>query len=148
MSNVDFDMEHPAGSSLGDLVHLLSISPIRFIQSNYRETYDWNAQYAQEILNKYTDFPLDFCYSGEEPVDAHHHLVYGILTELRQNDLQLLGRGYSNPYSPNPSLPYGYFFGYLTFEKEPDMLGVHELTVTVRLADGRILSQTIEKTFE
>ena len=147
VSNVDFDADHPAGASLGDIVHFLSVSPMRFIQSNYKETYDWSQQPPE-----FGEETFDFCYD-EKPVDVHHHPVYGKLTELKQNDLQLLGQGlYSLGRGPSATPPdhspgSGYFFGYLTFDKEPDVSDVHEITVTVLLADGRALSHTIEKTF-
>jgi hypothetical protein len=143
---VDFDEEHPAGSSLGDVVRLLSASPIKFIQSGYKETFDWNTQYPKEFLKETNNFDKYFCFD-DVLVAPHHHPVQGLLTELKQDDLQLLGLGYSIPSSADPNSVYGYFFGYLTFEKEPAEPGVHELTVTVRLADGRMLSQTIEKKF-
>ena len=75
---------HPANSSLGDLVLLLSTSPIRFIQSNYNETYDWNSQQSRKILSEYADFPLHFCYRGDEPIISHHHLVFGTLGNLEK----------------------------------------------------------------
>jgi hypothetical protein len=144
VSNLDFDVEHPAGSSLCDIVRLLSASPIRFIQSGYKETYDWE-QCPQEF-QKEREFV--FCYSCGEYVNLHHHPVHGLLTELNKDDLQLLGCGWDGGFAKfEPPFTYGYFFGYLTFEKEPDVSGVHELTVTVSLANGRKISQTIEKAF-
>jgi len=148
VSNADFDAERPAGSSLSGIVRFLSASPLRFIQSGYKDTYDWEGRQTQEFLSR---FPFSFCYSNEASVAPQHHLVEGLLAELNQDDLQLLGTGSSTiSYQTESELfPYGsgYFFGYLSFVQEPDAPGVHELTVTVLLADGRSLSQTIEKTF-
>ena len=147
VSNVDFDSEHPAGSSLDGLVRLLSASPARFIKSGYKEKFDWKTHYPEEFFKETSEFHLNFCYSDFEAKvyeDVHHHPVNDVLKNLKQNNLQLLGRGY-NTYDGGP-YP-GYFFGYLTFDKEPDVAGIHELTVTVHLADGRELSHTIEKTF-
>jgi len=143
VSNVDFDVEHPAGSSLSDVVRLLSASPIRFIHSNYKETFDWNARYPQEFLRETSDFHGYLCAASD---GNDHFPVNGTLTDLRQDDFKLIGTGWDYPVSSLRN--YGYFFGYLTFEKEPDNPGVHELTVSIHLADGRTITQTIEKSFE
>ena len=142
LSNADFDSERPAGSSLGDVVRLMSISPIRFIQSNYKETYDWNAGYPQEFLRETSGLHAYCCSSGGN----EHYPVNGTLAILKPNDLQLLGTGWDYPSSSDRIC--GFFWGYLTFDKEPDIHGIHELTVSVHLADGRTLTQTIEKNFE
>jgi hypothetical protein len=149
-SNVDFDTEHSAGSSLGDIVRLLSASPIKFIQSGYKETFDWNIQ-SPSVFKRESAFA--FCYDDDGPADIHHRPVHGLLTELTQEDMQLMGEGsyrhgYPNVTPPAHNPGSGYFFGYLIFEKEPEEPGVIELTVTIRLADGRMLSQKIEKRFE
>jgi len=155
ISNAVFDSDHPAGSTLDDLVYLVSSSPIRFIQSNYKETYNWNAPYPLTILSENSDFHLAFCYNGDDgPVTPHHYLVYGSLSELKKDDFRLLGQGHYDIGNGQPTIypdhapGSGYFFGNLKFDKDPDIPGIHELTVSVHLADGRTLTQTIEKNFE
>lgn len=62
-------------------------------------------------------------------------------------DRQVFLFGFLIPVCPDHTAP-GYFIGYLTFEQEPKIPGVHEITVTIHLRDGRVLSRTIEKVFE
>lgn len=50
VSDRDWDAEHPAGTSLANIITFLSSSPYRFIQSSYTDAYDWvNA--PEEYIN-------------------------------------------------------------------------------------------------
>jgi len=136
VSDNDFN-EYSAGASLSNVVHLLSASPKQFIQSNYQNIFDWNINQPQ----KFTKEPLFrsyFSFYGFQDgrrVDSQHHPVAGFLSELEQSDLQLLGLG-------NESI------GFLVFDKLPErMHEIHKFTVTIHLEDGRVLSQTIAKSF-
>ena len=40
VSDKDFDSEHPAGTSLKDIVRFVSVSPKKFIDSGYKETFN------------------------------------------------------------------------------------------------------------
>jgi len=144
VSDTDFCAEHPAGSSLNGLVRFLSVSPIRFIQSGYRETFDWNNACQQTQALMLDETRVFIC--GRQI----HFPVKGKLADLTQEDFLLLGTGDSSPWWPKPgygtTLP-GHFIGYLTFEQTPEISGVHEITVTIHLADGRVLSRSIEKEF-
>jgi hypothetical protein len=62
--------------------------------------------------------------------DFYCHPINKILSELTGSDLILA----------NSAL--------LVFEKQPNIASVHELTVTIRLSDGRIFTPTITKVFE
>jgi hypothetical protein len=62
--------------------------------------------------------------------DFYCHPINKILSELTGSDLILA----------NSAL--------LIFEKQPDVAQEHELTVTIRMSDGRVFSPTITKVFE
>jgi len=127
-------------------VRFLSVSPIRFIQSNYGETFDWEnvcLEIRELLFIEATGLP--FCYA------ERHFPVKGKLADLTQESFLLLGTGTDSHWIPYPgwgNTTPGVFIGYLVFEQEPKISGVHELTVTIRLGDGRVLSRTIEKVFE
>ena len=148
ISNRDFDAEHPAGTSLAGFVRLLSVSPIRFIESGYQETFDWHNNYPEDFLRETATFHESIpghsttC-NGWEPLYPNHFPISGVLSELVANDFRLLGVG-------GTGLPRNHddwFFGFLVFDKEPENVGTHRLTVTIHRTNGRVLSQTIEKTF-
>jgi len=143
VSNTDFNSEYPAGSSLAGLVRFLSVSPIRFIQSGYRETFNWN-NVCEEIRKLLLEESRIFLCNPE-----NHFPIKGRLADLTQEDFLLLGTGEDSGWRPDHAYAFtpGYFFGYLTFEQQPEISGVHEITVTIRLGDGRVLSRTIEKEF-
>ena len=138
VSDTDFDAEYPAGTSLAGFVHLLSASPIRFIESGYQETFDWYNNYPVDFLRETSTFH----YLISSPFRQNHFPISGVLLELEPNDFRLLGVGV-----PGGSVRDGWFFGFLVFDKEPDSPGTHNLTVTIRRTNGQTLSQTIEKTF-
>ena len=136
VSDADFDTDHPAGTSLAHFVHLLSASPIRFIESGYRETFDWNNR-PVIFLRETSIFDL---FGG----NSHRFPVNRLLAELEPDDFRLLGIGQS---IYRPSWGWSWFFGFLVFDKEPENLGTHNLTVTIYRTCGQVLRQTIAKTF-
>ena len=132
VSNADFDEQHPAGTLLNDIIRFAGTSINEFLQSNYIYQYDWN--------NKPANFPAESRFTGftyESPVNK-------LLSEITPKDLLFL-----TTYS---------WFGFLLFEKEPTLSKEHELTVTVVLDNGKVLSAhsmdgnskkpTIRKVFE
>ena len=137
-SNRDFDAEHPVGTSLAGFVRLLSVSPIRFIESGYQETFDWCNDYPVDFLRETAIF------EDWAPLRQNHFPVNEMLSKLEPDDFRLLGTGDRFPQSSDG---LGWFFGFLVFDKKPENLGTHNLTVTIRRTNGRMLSQTIEKTF-
>ena len=142
-SDTDFDVEHPAGTSLAGFVRLLSASPMRFIESGYQETFDWHNNYPADFLRETATFHRFIRRpERERELYQNHFPVSGLLSELVPNDFRLLGTG-----SRVPARHGGWFFGFLVFDKEPENLGTHNLTVTIYRTCGQVLSQTIEKTF-
>ena len=142
-SDTDFNAEHPAGASLANFVRLLSASPIRFIESGYRETFDWRRDYPVDFLRETATFY--WIIGGWEPLHPNSFPVNEVLSEFEPDDFRLLGVG--GGFFPLPSGDFGWFFGFLVFDREPENLGTHNLTVTIYRTCGQVLSQTIEKRF-
>ena len=139
-SDTDFNAEHPAGTSLSSFVRLLSVSPIRFIESGYQETFDWYNNYPADFLRETDEFHRFILSEWGRPLHPNHFPISEALSALEPNDFRLLGTGYIFQWR-------GWFFGFLVFDKEPDSPGTHNLTVTIRRTTGETLTQTIEKTF-
>ena len=145
VSDTDFGAEYPAGTSLAHFVHLLSASPIRFIESGYQETFDWNNNRPAIFLRETPTFDRLIGAGDEGRILYQNHFpVSGVLSELVPDDFRLLGTGRDNYL---PSGGWNWLFGFLVFDKEPENLGTHNLTVTIYRTNGQVLSQTIEKTF-
>jgi hypothetical protein len=122
VSNADFDEQHPTYSSLNDVILLLSASLYPYIMSGYKDTYEWE---PDEYL-RYSE-PLMRRGSNE---DLYFHPINKTLSEVTSSDLILV----------NSALR--------VFEKQPDVAQEHELTVTIRMSDGRVFSPTVMKMFE
>ena len=128
-SNKDFDEDHPAGSSLNDIVRFLSISPKIFIDSNYKNFYDWDKNYPENfnIEKSIRDF---FNVPEAEGDLLCYHPIDKMLSEITVSDLALVG----------------WFI--IVFEKQPDMEKEHEITVTIKESDGRVFTPNITMVFE
>ena len=86
-SDTDFNVEHPAGTSLAHFVRLLSVSPIRFIESGYQETFNWHSNYPTDFLRETATF-------HQSIRDIQHHFpISEVLSELEPNDFRLIGNG-------------------------------------------------------
>lgn len=110
-SNADFDEQHPAGTSLNDIIRFMGISVYEFLQSNYRYSHNWDIKpegFEDEL----------YSYS-----QSFHSPVTGLLSELQTDDMILLDN-----------------VGLLHFEKVPTLSKTHELIITVTLDNGKILS--------
>lgn len=127
MSNIDFDQKHPAGTSLNDIIRFISVSPKKYIDSNYAKTYDWlngtpdSFKKEQEMYN---------FRNGTE--SKNYYPIDKLLSEISINEMVMMPSEY---------------FGYLIFEATPTGLKEHQLTITVSLSDGKIIVKTIKKLF-
>lgn len=83
ISNKDFDVEHPAGTSLNDIMNITFSSCIEYVESNYDE----NQKYSNSKKEK-------------------------LLKDLAQDDLRMLTDCIV-----------------LSFNKEPDVVDIHTLTI-------------------
>jgi hypothetical protein len=91
VSDLDWDADHPAGTSLADIITFLGSSPYRFIQSGYADVYDW-ANAPDEYLM------LDLGYGpGSWPIEKR-------LTELTREDLTLLDTKFILRFDTMPTL--------------------------------------------
>ncbi len=134
-SNKDFDAEHPAGSSLKDIVRFVSFSPKRFIDSGYKDRSDWVSSKPQ-IFDREPEMENKI---GEEILDAGwkdwsaFFVINKLLTEIGNDEMQML-----------PPARHGY----LIFDKSPTTQKEHLLTVTIHIRGGRAITKTITKVFE
>jgi hypothetical protein len=128
VSNADFDAQHPAGSSLNDIVRVISVSPYPYIVSGYKKTYDWEHNLPEifQCEERLREQKNTHECSVYHPVDKR-------LSELTSSDLILV------------ALERGIF---LIFEKQPDLSKEHNLTVTIKVSDGKVSRPTITKVFE
>jgi hypothetical protein len=124
-SNNEFDNSHPTGVSLNDLIRFSSLSPIKFISSNYKSKYDWT---------KYSNGYLRDAYVRRS---EEYHPIEDNLSELSETDFFLLGDGWSIS-----------FICRLSFVKQAETIKEHKLTVTIVLNDGRVFRPTVVKVFE
>ena len=127
-SNQIFNENHPANTSLKDIVNLLSVSPQKYIQSAYKTSYNW--ENIPENFLKDEDakrFRYDI-YHANYPIDIK-------LSEAQNSDFTLLGHSFQT-------------LGVLIFNEQPTTKGVHEFTVTLTLENGKSFSASIEKNFE
>ena len=116
----DFNEQHPAGSSLGDIIMFCATSPYEFIQGGYKD----------EDMVKNSDYPDYWKYMlmnqgiGYKPIEL---LVNSVNEE---NSIML------------------YPYCYLYFEEEPAQSGEYIFTVTIRTSEGKEFTQTISYTYE
>ncbi|MDO4726912.1 MAG: hypothetical protein Q4A56_06820 [Porphyromonadaceae bacterium] len=129
-SNNDFDVEHPAGSSLGDIVRFVSFSPKRFIDSGYKDRSDWVSSKPQ-IFDREPEIKNNLNVRGKDL--SAFFVINKLLTEIGSDEMQML------PKSRH---------GYLIFDKSPTAQKEHLLTVTIYIRGGKVITKTITKVFE
>jgi hypothetical protein len=115
VSDADYDMAHPAGIPLDDIVKLHSFSPLKFIQSGYKEFYIGND---------------DDMYNGNILLGKRsgYYLIHKYLNELEREELTLLTSSASDAGVC------------LRFLHLPTIENVHNITVTVTFQNGKILT--------
>lgn len=128
VSDADWDTAHPSGKLLNDITILLSMSPKKYIESGYKDEYDWTNKPEVYNLEELMQHPESITDSETK------HPVYGLLSELREGDFKLMGRGDSE-------------LGSLVFEKKPTLATRHNLTVSLYLDDGTKKSAEIAVDF-
>ncbi len=127
ISDKDFDSEHPAGTSLKDIVRFVSISPKKFIDSGYKETFNWRR-------NKPKIFKKESMISSMFHEETENYFpINGLLKDIGKNEMQML-----------PEDTHGILF----FDKEPTAEKEHTLTVTIDIGERKKLVRTITKVFK
>ena len=127
VSDKDFDAEHPAGTSLKDIVRFVSISPKKFIDSGYKETFNWRRNKPQ-IFRKDSIIQIMFLSETES-----YFPINGLLKDIGKDEMQML-----------PVNTHGILF----FDKEPTAEKEHLLTVTIYIGARKKLVRTITKVFK
>ena len=127
VSDKDFDSEHPAGMSLKDIVRFVSISPKKFIDSGYKETFNWRR-------NKPKIFKKESMISSMFHEETENYFpINGLLKDIGSDEMQML---------PEDT------HGILSFDKEPTAEKEHTLTVTIDIGERKKLVRTITKVFK
>ena len=127
ISDKDFDSEHPAGTSLKDIVRFVSISPKKFIDSGYKETFNWRR-------NKPKIFKKESMISSMFHEETENYFpINGLLKDIGKDEMQML-----------PEDTHGILF----FDKEPTAEKEHLLTVTIYIGARKKLVRTITKVFK
>ncbi len=87
-SVVDYDAEHPAGTSLNDLCELISWTPRDYLASGYADRFDWNSppDYIPERYRRITFYDFDQVNDGLHPFKVS-------LSDYNADDLFLMGSG-------------------------------------------------------
>ena len=127
ISDKDFDSEHPAGTSLKDIVRFVSISPKKFIDSGYKETFNWEKN-EPNFFAKDSMIPTMF-----QPESWNYFPINGLLKDIGTDEMQML-----------PEDTHGILF----FDKEPTAEKEHLLTVTIDIGERKKLVRTITKVFK
>ena len=127
ISDKDFDSEHPAGTSLKDIVRFVSISPKKFIDSGYKETFNWEKK-EPNFFAKDSMIPTMF-----QPESWNYFPINGLLKDIGTDEMQML-----------PEDTHGILF----FDKEPTAEKEHTLTVTIYTREGKMFVRTITKVFK
>ena len=127
VSNSNYDNQHLSGTSLNDIVRFISISPQKFINSNYTANCDWDLNMPNSF--KKERHMINFKNNQER---AYYFPIDKKLSEIGVNEFKLL----------MPEI-----IGYLTFESYPTLDKIHILTITFKLSDGKIINKTVEKSF-
>ena len=128
VSDKDFDSEHPAGTSLKDIVRFVSVSPKKFIDSGYQETFNWEKN-EPKIFKKEKETNKLFSYSELK----NYFPINGLLKDIGTDEMQML-----------PINTHGILF----FDKEPTAEKEHTLTVTIDIGERKKLVRTITKVFK
>ena len=127
VSDKDFDAEHPAGTSLKDIVRFVSVSPKKFIDSGYKETFNWRR-------NKPKIFKKESMISSMFHEETENYFpINGLLKDIGKDEMQML-----------PEDTHGILF----FDKEPTAEKEHTLTVTIDIGECKKLVRTITKVFK
>ena len=127
ISDKDFDSEHPAGTSLKDIVRFVSVSPKKFIDSGYKETFNWEKN-EPNFFAKDSMIPTMF-----QPESWNYFPINGLLKDIGTDEMQML-----------PEDTHGILF----FDKVPTAEKEHTLTVTIDIGERKKLVRTITKVFK
>lgn len=137
ISTEDFDEQHPAGTSLNDLIRFVGITPMPYIKSGYVDEYDWQTGVLNE---KIVNSLYSQVYSGLETVNyeeiAYTHLIDKPLNEVLPEDLMMLGGDKEIPYSNKHDGGRKLTAAFLVFTQKPTKGYKQPLTIKITAFDG------------
>lgn len=139
-SNNAFDNNHSAGSSLNDIVKLMSLTSHQFIESHYTDVYNW----TYEEWNTTTAIEKDFFLHPYDPIANkfnNFRLYFEYLSETNYSNV----RGMFAQQFHYPAIPSIF---YLHFPQVPTLSQTHEFTITVTLSDGSVFEKQIIKSWD
>jgi len=141
--DTEWGENHPAGSSLGDIVTLYAVSPIKYIRSGYTQTYDWDAgEHPKYFVQYMGNSALPYRYHGTVAAGVTpFHPVIKRLDRLTPEDMELLGTGNLSDRGDGRTMSF-----LLEFDTR-SLPGQHRtITVTVNTDEGKTFSASIELT--
>lgn len=127
-SDKNFDNLHPANTNLNDIVELIYWSPLKYIQSGYKNLYNWGA--CQTLTQQEKDI-LHISYGINE-----FHLEQVKADEVVKSHLSLVGNGLYFPQI------------YLKFRKMPELDKEHTFKIDVTTEAGNVMTGEIKISFE
>lgn len=117
----------PAGSDLSSCFYMASRSPYKFIASGYKDKSKKHYASCPNFYNNYLNVGYFLIVDGVYP-------VYGLLSEMTDNDLKLLGMRDVHTDSDEPVE-----FLTLYIARMPEDLSVHTITVELTDTDGNVI---------
>lgn len=124
-SEEDFDSDHPAGSSLLDLIHYATDTPFRVLKNNYQIEFKDNSLIYRVTDNKYLSE-----YYGDAPVYCQLFNTFKKGTDVNPEDLTILGNFY------------------ISFDKLPDVIAPKHIMIKMTADDGEVYDFETILTFE
>lgn len=104
----DFDADHPAGSSLLDIIHFGTNSPWRVLNNNYQVDFSDNSLWYNIKNNPYSSFDDEFYDEMIQLGTLADRQIFNTFkrgTELTKDDLMILGD--CNIYFDKQPVPFG-----------------------------------------
>lgn len=124
-SEEDFDSNHPAGSSLLDIIHYATDTPFRVLKNNYQTDFKDNSLIVRVTDDKYLSE-----FFGDNPVYRQLFNTFKKGTDVKPEDLTILGNIY------------------ISFDKLPDTIAPKHITIQMTADDGEVYDFETVLTFE
>lgn len=124
-SEEDFDSNHPAGSSLLDIIHYATDTPFRVLKNNYQTDFKDNSLIVRVTDDKYLSE-----FFGDNPVYRQLFNTFKKGTDVKPEDLTILGNIY------------------ISFDKLPDVIAPKHITIQMTADDGEVYDFETVLTFE